>query len=143
MAVGASFMSGLAGACALTVAHETLRHTVPGAPRMDVLGSRGLKKVLGAAGFEAPRGQALFEATLAGDILSNAAALSLVGSGKGAVLRGTLVGALLGIGAVVLPGPIGLGKPPGLKTPRTELLTIAVYTLGGMVAGLAASRSGR
>ncbi len=134
--VGSSLLGGIVGSCALTVAHEVLRHTVPNAPRMDLLGERGLNKVLGMAGGKPLRGQALFEATLAGDIVSNAATYALIGCGKKAVVRGTLLGAVLGLGAVVLPGPLGLGKTPSQKTPATELMTIGLYTLGGLVAGL-------
>lgn len=136
MTIGPHFVGGLAGATALTVAHEVLRHTVPAAPRMDLLGERGLNKMLRATGIKPLRGQALFEATLAGDILSNAATYALIGGGRSAPVRGALLGAALGIGAVVLPGPLGLGKAPSRRTPATELMTIGLYTLGGLVAGL-------
>lgn len=143
MSLGGAMIGGLAGACTLTLAHETIRHShIPGAPRMDILGARGLKKILSTAGMNAPRGQALFESTLVADLASNAATYALVGTGKRAPLRGTLLGAALGIGAILLPEPLGLGQPPGKKTPRTELLTLAVYTLGGLTAGLVASRIG-
>jgi hypothetical protein len=107
---------------------------------MDLLGERGLNKLLRAAGAKPLRGQALFEATLAGDILSNAATYALVGCGKKAVVRGTLLGAMLGVGAVVLPGVLGLGKLPSRRTPATELMTIGLYTLGGLVTGLVNQR---
>jgi hypothetical protein len=110
---------------------------------MDLLGERSLNKVLRAAGGKSLKGQALFEATLAGDLVSNAATYALIGCGKQAVLRGTLLGAILGIGAVVLPGPLGLGKTPNQKTPATELMTIGLYTLGGLVAGLVNRGRGR
>ena len=140
--VGPSLLGGIAGSCALTVAHEVLRHTVPNAPRLDLLGERSLNKVLRAAGGKALKGQALFEATLAGDILSNAATYALIGTGKRATVKGALLGAVLGIGAVVLPGPLGLGKTPSQKTPATELMTIGLYTLGGLVAGWVSRRAG-
>jgi hypothetical protein len=139
MSLGGAMIGGLAGACALTITHEAIRHSrVPGAPRMDILGARGLKKILTATGLEPPRGQALFESTLAADLVSNAATYALVGTGKSAPLRGTLLGAALGLGAVLLPEPLGLGQPPGKKSPRTELLTLALYTLGGLTAGCVA-----
>jgi hypothetical protein len=143
MSAGACIVGGLAGATALTLAHETLRHTVQGAPRMDILGARGLKKVLDFTNLPKPKGQALFEATLLADLVSNAATYALVGSGKRAPLKGAILGLALGVGAVTLPGPMGLGKVPGRKTPRTESLTVALYTLGGLVAGIVARRAGR
>jgi hypothetical protein len=136
MKLGATMLGGLTGACTLTVAHEVLRRTVTHPPRMDILGERGLTKVLKATGLTPPRGQALFEATLAGDVLSNAATYALIGTAKGAPLRGTLLGVALGVGAVTLPGPLGLGKPPGRQWPKTDLLTVGLYALGGLVAGL-------
>lgn len=36
--------SGLVGACALTLIHETARRFIPDAPRMDVLGMRAIAK---------------------------------------------------------------------------------------------------
>ncbi len=39
-----------------------------------------------------------------------------------------------GAGAVVLPPVMGLGRQPHRKTPMTELLTVAWYTLGGLAA---------
>jgi hypothetical protein len=143
MNVGPSLLGGIAGAAALTVTHEVLRHTVPNAPRMDLLGERSLNKILKTVGARPLSGTALFEATMAGDLLSNAATYALIGCGRNAVLRGTLLGAVLGLGAVVLPGPLGLGKAPSRRTHATELMTIGLYTLGGFVAGLVNSRQGR
>jgi hypothetical protein len=110
---------------------------------MDILGARGLKKVLGFTRLPKPKGQALFEATLLADLVSNAATYALVGSGKRAPLKGAILGLALGVGAVTLPGPLGLGKVPGRRSPRTESLTVALYTLGGLVAGIVARRAGR
>ena len=144
MSLGGAMIGGLAGACTLTMVHETIRHNhLPGAPRMDILGARGLKKILTTAGIEPPRGGRLFESTLAADLVANAATYALVGTGKRAPLRGTLLGAALGLGAILLPGPLGLGEPPGKKSPRTELMTLAVYTLGGLAAGLVSCRCRR
>jgi hypothetical protein len=134
---------GFSGAAALTVAHEVLRHTVPNAPRMDLLGERGLNRLLKTAGVRPLRGNALFEATMAGDLLSNAATYAMIGCGRKAVMRGTVLGVALGIGAVVLPGPLGLGKAPSRRTRGTELMTIGLYTLGGLVAGLVNARTER
>ncbi len=38
--------SGLAGALALTAVHETARQVIPHAPRMDVIGRRGIDRPL-------------------------------------------------------------------------------------------------
>lgn len=141
--VGPSLVGGLAGAAALTVTHEVLRHTVPNAPRMDLLGERSLNKILKTVGVRPLRGMPLFEATMAGDLLSNAATYALVGCGPKAPVKGAVLGALLGLGAVFLPGPLGLGRAPSRRTHATEVMTIGLYTLGGLVAGLVNARTRR
>ena len=141
-----SLAAGFAGAIALNVLHETVRHLRPeDAPRMDVLGERGLRKLLGLADAPQPSPEAAYAATLAGDVLSNGLYFSLVGSGKHSLGRGAVLGALAGVGGVLLPGPMGLGEAPSNRTPQTQAMTVAWYTVGGLVAGLVAQalRKGR
>ena len=134
-----SGLSGLVGACALTLIHETARRTIPNAPRMDVLGMRALAKTLRKADVEPPKGEDLFNLTMVGDIVSNAAYYSAVGLGKpeGALVRGTLLGLAAGVGAVFLPGPLGLGSAPSSRTNATKAITVGWYTAGGIVAAIA------
>lgn len=133
----AAISSGAIGAAALTLVHEAARHTVPEAPRMDVLGKRALAAGVRAVGGEPPRDPALHAAALGGDLVANTAYYSLVGLGgaEGAVTRGALLGFLAGLGAVFLPGPLGLGTRPSRRTPETAAMTVAWYTIGGLVAG--------
>ncbi|MBF9142854.1 hypothetical protein [Hymenobacter properus] len=134
-----SLTAGFAGAIALTALHETVRRLRPeDAPRMDVLGMRGLRKLLGKAHAPQPDDDTLFDLTMAGDILSNGLYYSLVGSGKHSVRRGLLLGVAAGVGGVVLPGPLGLGEGPSNRTPQTQAMTVAWYTAGGLVAGAVA-----
>lgn len=134
-----SLAAGLAGALALTAIHETVRRLRPtDAPRMDVLGMRGLRKLLRKADAPQPDDDALFAITMAGDVLSNGLYYSLVGTGKHTVRRGVLLGVAAGVGGVVLPGPLGLGEGPSNRTPQTQLMTVAWYTAGGLVAGTVA-----
>ncbi|UOQ97984.1 hypothetical protein MUN81_00450 [Hymenobacter sp. 5317J-9] len=134
-----SLAAGFAGALALTALHETVRRLRPeDAPRMDVLGMRGLRKLLRKADAPQPDRDTLFDLTMAGDILSNGLYYTLVGSGKHALRRGLMLGAAAGIGGVVLPGPLGLGEGPSNRTPQTQAMTVAWYTVGGLVAGAVA-----
>jgi hypothetical protein len=127
--------SGLAGALALTLLHETARRLRPeDAPRMDVLGMRALRKLLGYTDAPQPDADTLFNLTMAGDIVSNGLYYSLVGSGKKAWRRGAVLGVAAGVGGVVLPGPLGLGEAPSARTPQTKLMTVAWYLVGGLVA---------
>lgn len=132
--------SGLVGAAALTVVHETVRRLIPHAPRMDVIGTRALRRPIMAAGYAPPRYATLHAAALAGDLLLNAAYYSAAaaGSRESAIRRGLLLGLAAGAGAVVLPPLMGLGRPPHRKAPVTDLLTVAWYTLGGLAAAEAA-----
>lgn len=132
-----SLGAGFAGAVALTLLHETVRHLRPeDAPRMDVLGLRGLRKLLGKADLPQPGNDTLFTMTMAGDVLSNGSYYSLVGSGRHTLRRGLLLGIAAGVGGVLLPGPLGLGEAPSNRTPQTQAMTVAWYTVGGLVAGV-------
>ena len=130
--------SGLIGAAVLTAIHQVARELVPGAPRMDVLGRRAIAMGLRSLGVRPPRTSMLQRYALAGDIVSNTAYYALVGVGGGRTLRkGTLLGVLAGIGAVVLPPLMGLGRRPSRATDATKAMTIAWYTAGGIAAGAA------
>ena len=131
--------AGFAGSLALNVLHETVRRLRPtDAPRMDVLGLRGLRKILGLAHAPQPDENTAYALTMAGDLAVNSLYYSLVGSGKNAVARGLLLGAAAGVGGVLLPGPLGLGTAPSARTPQTQAMTLAWYTVGGLVAGAVA-----
>ena len=133
-----TLIGGVAGAVALNVVHETARRTIPRAPRMDVIGRRGIAKTAHALGVEPPHGSRLQGAALAGDLVSNSLYYSLIGLGSdrpGATLRrGLLLGLAAGLGAVFLPPVMGLGRQPGHRGAFTHLLTVAWYTIGGLAA---------
>jgi hypothetical protein len=134
-----SLAAGFAGAVALTALHEVARRLRPqDAPRMDVLGERGLRKILDLADVPQPAEGVAYTATMLGDILSNGLYYTLVGSGKHSLQRGLLLGAVAGAGGVLLPGPMGLGEAPSNRTPQTQAMTVAWYTVGGLVAGAVA-----
>lgn len=131
-----SLAAGVAGAVALTVLHEAARRLRPhDAPRMDVLGERGLRKILRLQDLPQPDGATAYKATMIGDVFSNGLYYSLVGSGKHTLGRGAVLGALAGVGGVWLPGPLGLGTAPSNRTRQTQAMTVAWYTFGGLVAG--------
>ena len=136
-----SLAAGFAGALALTALHEVARRLRPhDAPRMDVLGERGLRKILNLADLPQPTEGVAYTATMLGDILSNGLYYTLVGSGKHSLQRGLALGVAAGIGGVVLPGPMGLGEAPSNRTPQTKAMTVAWYTVGGLVAGAVAQQ---
>lgn len=134
----AAIGSGAVGATVLTAVHETARQRWDDAPRMDVLGRRAIARSLEYVGVEPPRGERLQQTALAGDVVSNSLYYSLVaaGSPEGAVTRGALLGLAAGVGAVLLPGPLGLGEKPSNRTRQTQVATVAWYLLGGLAAGV-------
>jgi hypothetical protein len=128
---------GAVGAVALTALHELARRTIPHAPRMDVIGMRALSKTVRALGRRPARRDRLFRQTLLGDLAANALYYSLAAAGPRGPRRGLLLGAAAGIGAAALPPLLGLGRSPGAKWPVTPLMTLALYTAGGLAAGAA------
>ncbi|MDT5272251.1 MAG: hypothetical protein QOH49_4437 [Acidobacteriota bacterium] len=129
--------SGLVGACALTLVHETARRYIEDAPRMDVVGMRAITKTLRAVDVEPP--VPLHEAALVGEVLSNSLFYGLVGVGdpEDGLRNGAALGLAAGLAAVYLPEPLGLGRQPAKNSTETNLLTVAFYLLGGLVAGAA------
>lgn len=139
--IARSLGSGLAGAIALNLLHETVRQFVPSAPRADLLGERSIKKGYETAGAEPPTGNSLYAQAMIGDVISNALYYSLAGLGaRRPILTGAALGALAGVGAVTLPGPMGLGEAPTKRTNATIAMTIGWYLLGGIVAGAVLKR---
>lgn len=128
--------SGLAGAATVTLIHEAIKRVVPNAPRMDLLGMNALSKAIKNAGQNPPPPKKLYAWTMAGDILSNSLYYSLAGVGKGknALLKGSLLGLAAGLGAVLLPKPLGLNEDYSNKTTSTKVMTIALYLAGGLIS---------
>jgi len=128
--------SGLAGAVALTVLHESARKLSPKAPRADVLGMRATEKLIRALGHKPPSKRRLRRLALVGDIVSNSLYYSFIaaGGGRRAWVVGPSLGTVAGLGAVTLPGLLGLGEKPTRRTPATVTMTMAWYLAGGIVA---------
>jgi hypothetical protein len=135
-------LTGLAGAVTVTLLNETVRRLLPHAPRIEIIGERALSQSLHTLDVTPPRGAALYRWTLLGDLLSNSIYFGLVALGQpeGAVKRGGALGLAAGVGAVVLPGPLGLGQQPGARPPVTPLLTAAWYLAGGLAAAAVARK---
>lgn len=124
-------VGGLGGAAALTVVHESVRRWRHDAPRSDVLGMQVIERGMRAASLRPPRGQALYGVAMAGDLASNAAYYSLVGR---SYPRAVMLGLAAGLGAVLLPGPLGLERRATRRTGATIAMTIGWYLLGAVVA---------
>ena len=140
---GRAYAAGIAGATALTAVHQAARFWFEDAPRMDVVGERGLARAVEAAGGTPPPEPALYRWTLAGDLLANSAYYSLVACGRKPHVwrRGTALGLAAGAAALALPRRVGLGDPPHSDRFANQLMTVAWYLIGGLAAAAVASRS--
>jgi hypothetical protein len=129
--------SGAVGACTLTLVHEAARRVLPNAPRLDILGMRALSHVLPGGKPDNPARLRTY--ALVGDLIANTLYYSLVGAGnrKSSRFRGTLLGGAAGVGAVVLPPLLGLGRRPSARTPATQAMTVGWYVIGGLAAAAA------
>lgn len=135
MKIATALGGGLAGACAVTLIHESVRRIVPEAPRMDLLGMQAISKTSKAFGQKPPKGDELFTWAFAGDLISNALYYSLAGAGKdkNAWTRSAALGLAAGVGAVMLPGPLGLDKKHSSHSTATKLMTVGLYVTGALV----------
>ena len=130
-----AFAGGLAGACAMTLLHEVIKRFDKDAPRMDLTGMEAISKVTKAAGGHVPGDDTLYKEAIAGDIAGNAAYYSLAGLGGGNTdLKGLLLGVASGIGAIYMPGLLGLSEENSGRTDKTKALTTLYYSVGGLVA---------
>ncbi len=127
---------GVAGAAAVTLIHEAVKRIVPNAPRLDLLGMNALRKGMKAVGADTPSERKLYTLSLTGDLLSNAIFYSFAGIGKkeNALLKGAVLGLAAGVGAVLLPQPLGLQSKYSGRTVEMKLMTIGLYVAGGLIA---------
>lgn len=132
-----SIMGGLAGAAALTVVNETVKRIDSDAPRLDLLGMNAAAKILKGSNIKTPAfAQNLFPAALAGDLISNTLyfGMAQAETKKKTLIRGSLLGLGAGIGAVTLAKPLGVEANPTAQPLKKNVMTIAYYVLGGLVA---------
>jgi hypothetical protein len=133
-----SALGGLAGACALTLINQVASKIDKQAPRLDLLGMNAVAKF-----FKGPKSapflvQKLLPMSVAGDLVSNTLYYALA-SGRSkdqTLLKGLALGIAAGLGAVALPKPLGLDESTTNLTRRTQAMTIAWYTIGGLVAAM-------
>lgn len=132
----AALGAGLAGACTVTLINESVKKLVPQAPRMDLLGMNAISKGLQAAGLRPPRREALFAMALTGDLIANSVYYAAAGIGKEKSIwwRSAALGLAAGIGAVALPGPLGLEERHSNRTLATTIMTVGMYVAGSVVA---------
>lgn len=137
--------AGVAGAVTLTVLHQSLRRVQRHPARLDILGMRAVRRGMRGVGLRPPRGVALERTALVGDLVSNTLYYSAVGWSccgqrrgdmRSSVARGAALGLVAGVGAVVLPPWLGLGRQPNRSAVQTPVMKVLLYTAGGVAAGV-------
>lgn len=141
-----SLITGLAGAAALTVAHEIARKSLPNAPRMDLFGLDAIRGVISKAGLGSsiPIADAVLAHPVAGDLISNTLYFSGVGSrrGIGTWIKGAFLGLSAGLGVVGLSGQSKYESKSACTNWSNCATTIGIYTLGGLAAAAMANLIG-
>ena len=136
MKASAALAGGLAGTLTVASLHDALKRVTHDAPRMDLLNIALIRKGLKSMNKEVPGEDELQRWAVGGELFCDTAYYSLAGVGgkKGVWFRGALLGLVAGVTAVVLPKPLGLPEEPSNKTLGTQLMTIGLYLMGGLVA---------
>src|SRR4051794_177304 len=136
MKASSALAGGVAGTVMVDSIHEALKRVTPNAPRMDLLDMELIRKGLKSMNKEVQGEDELQRWAVGGELFLDTAYYGLAGMGgkKGAWLRGALLGLVAGVTAVVLPKPFGLSEEPSNKTIWTQLMTIGLYLMGGLVA---------
>jgi hypothetical protein len=151
MKLASAIEGGLAGVTTISLISEALREMDGKAPGANGIKSKKLKKRLKKAGSKKSAAKSTEQyIRLAADLLGAASVLGFtsLGKKKNAVLRGALLGAAAGLGAVLLNdfkedrqnGKInGHEGFPYTMLPKDTLLQkaaeVGLFTLGGIIAG--------
>lgn len=129
-------IGGLAGAISITLIHELVRKAYPGAPRLDKLGEQATAKLIGKATGEHPKEKDLYGPVMAGELIANALYYGLAAANsKHPVKTAGALGITAGLGAINLPSKMGLKDEYAAGTLQRKIITVGLYTLGGVIAG--------
>ena len=130
--------AGAVGALTLTAVHQLAKRVSSNAPRMDVLGERAIARSVEALRRTPPAQPALHRWALAGDLLANSAYYSLIACGREPRVwaRAVPLGLAAGVGALLVPQPMGLGHPPHSEQLSNQAMTVSWYLLGALATAL-------
>lgn len=140
MKIFRSLLGGFLGASVLTAMHQLLKNNYSNAPRMDLLAEEALEKGLDKVGVAAPPPEKMYKITMAGDLIMNTLFFSAASGVLKASTKGTMLGLAAGFGGLYLPEKMGLNPERTNKSLPTKILTVAIYTIGGYVAGRVTDR---
>lgn len=122
-------IAGLGGAVALTVLHEYVKQHMNEPPDFSEIGEQVIDKSLEVVNLQVKDPDKLYNATLAGDIITNGIYYALT-----PFKMNTLVGALGGLGAMLIPKQLGLDNDPVAGTDKKKIFTVGYYIFGALVS---------
>ncbi len=136
MTILKNLISAFAGSVALNVIHEVVRKTCVDVPQINSVAEEAIQKSFSAAGIKEPKGNALYGYALTGDLVANTAYFTGVAgkSNKDTLIKGLIMGATAGLGALTLTSPMGLDAAPVNRSRKTQVLTVLYYVAGGLVS---------
>lgn len=137
--INKNILGGLLGAAVLNIVHTIAKKLDKDAPAVDEVGEEAMKKSTRAVGLKAPKGDALVAATFGADVASNTMLYTMIGYGgdKHRVLRGAVLGTVVGLATLTIPKQAGLDTTPIRKSTQTQLMTVAWYIIGGIATAVA------
>lgn len=122
-------MAGFGGAIALSVLDKYVRKNFDEVPEFNEMGEQVIDKSLEVVNLQVKDPDKLYNATVAGDVFTNGIYYALT-----PFKMSTLVGALGGLGAIVLPKKLGLDNEPIAGTDKKKMITVGYYVFGALVA---------
>lgn len=130
--------TALVGTLTVAALQHVSRFLLKDGPRMDVVGEKIIEKGFRRFGRKPPENSRLLS-WVGGNIGSDTLVFALVGMGqpKRPVVRGAIVGALTGLGALVLPPLLGITSRHTAKNPKQAAMTVGLYLIAGLAAGAA------
>ncbi|MFD2966591.1 hypothetical protein [Sphingobacterium bambusae] len=136
MTILKNLLSAFAGSVALNVIHELARKTCVDVPQINRVAEEAIQKSFSSTGMKKPKGKELYRYALTGDIVANTAYFTGVAgkSNKSTLVKGLIMGATAGLGALTLTAPMGLDDTPINRSRKTQILTVLYYVAGGLVS---------
>ncbi|WP_379963088.1 hypothetical protein [Epilithonimonas sp. UC225_85] len=124
-------LAGLGGAIALNILHETIRKNFTNVPHINEVGEEALIKLTDNTPINIEGENELYAATLVGDIVSNGFYYAATATNHNIVS-----GLMAGVGAIALPGKMGLDDDPVASNNKKKAMTVGYYLFGALVTKL-------
>ena len=123
-------IAGFGGAIALSVVDKFMKKRVPGAPDFEEVGEEVVDKSLEKVNLGIKDFSKVSSIASASDIVKNGLYYSFT-----PFKMNSIVGALGGLGTMILPKKLGLDNTPIAGDDKKKMMTVGYYVIGALVAG--------